>query len=71
MLSNVKAQPMAALADIRCRYLFGQAQQLPALETKVQGTVYAKHYYFLTTGIYSLKINPFIGNTLGAPLVGQ
>ena len=30
-----------------------------------------KHYYFLTTGIYSLKINPFIGNTLGAPLVGQ
>ena len=32
---------------------------------------FPRHYYFLTTGIYSLKINPFIGNTLGAPLVGQ
>ena len=71
MLSNVNARLMAAPEDIRCRYLLGQAQQLPALGTNVQGTLYAEHYYFLTTGIYSLKINPFMGNALGAPLVGQ
>ena len=62
---------MAVPADIRCRYLLGQAQQVPDPEPNVQGTLYAKHYYFLTTGIYSLKINPFRGNTRGALLVGQ